>query len=105
MDVMHWMNAILRDLSGWLESLYTQSCAMAASRSECQALLDRILEEAEEAATSASTRFQRQWYWTAMSILTWGLFWRMADQQAENRLARFLAWLAILVAVMVASTM
>lgn len=50
-------------------------------------------------------RFQRQWYWVALSILSWGIFWRFADEHAENVLARSLAWFTVLVAVLLASLM
>ncbi len=56
--------------------------------------LERILEEVHEDAL----RYERDWFYTAASVLCWTIFWNFADQHQDNPHAQFLVWTIILAA-------
>jgi hypothetical protein len=60
-------------------------------------LLEKMVEEAE----ARGVAFPRQWFYVITSILTWGLFWELADREQDNPHVQFLTWLIVSIALYV----
>lgn len=97
----------LGEANAWLEENFSEAGYRSSSREVTQGGKNQHESKvpSKDMDKVNMPRFQRQWYWVALSILAWGIFWRFADEHAENVQARSLAWFTVLVAVLLASVM
>ena len=63
------------------------------------------LDEVEQrlAAFPEAAHGGRQWYWIIAAIMSWVAFWHAADEFADSPYTQSLTWLAIGLAIWVAS--
>lgn len=57
------------------------------------------LEQAKAGVQTA--RFERQWGYIFCGILSWVLFWNMAERYQDRPHTQLLSWLAVFVAILV----
>jgi len=47
-------------------------------------------------------RMERKWFYVTASVLSWIVFWDLADRHQDNALSRAVSWAAVAVAIWVA---
>ena len=47
--------------------------------------------------------FDRGWFWVLTAIMTWVVFWRIADERARSPYVQVLSWLAVGIAIWVST--
>ena len=69
-----------------------------------QAVIE-LLEGLKEEVKAEDVYFRRDVWMVTLCLLTWGLFWAMAERHQENAHAQFLTWLAMFLAFSVVNAL